>query len=98
VSVIAIVGRIQVRPEKVARFEQVFRKLQADVAANEEGCVLYRLTRSRTEPRTYRNIEVFRDQAALEAHTRAAHFLAAFAELQDCVEGEPQVEYLDGVD
>jgi quinol monooxygenase YgiN len=95
---IAVVGKIRVRPDKVEQFETVFRKLIADVVSHEEGCVLYRLTRSRTEPDTYRNMEIFRDQAALDAHTGAGYFLAALGQLQDCVEGQPEVEFLDTVD
>ena len=94
---IAIVGRMQVKTEKAELFERLWREL-SEASGREEGCIFYQLMKSRTEPLTYRNIEVFRDQTAFDLHVQTAYLLERMAPLGECIEGEPQVEYLDSLD
>jgi quinol monooxygenase YgiN len=95
---IAVVGKIKVQPDKAAAFERIFVDLQATVKAKEPGCLMYRMTKSRDEPNTYRNVELFKDQAALDAHTSAEYFLAAMPGIGACLAGEPEIEFLDTID
>ncbi len=92
---ICVVATIQVREHKAAEFESVALELEARVNADEPGCLLYRMTKSRTEPNTYKNLEIFRDQTALDQHTSADYFLTAVGKLGACLDGNPQVEFLD---
>ncbi len=58
---------------------------EADVAAvlgkltehsrKEPGCAMYQVHRHKTEPRRFFIYEQYKDDAALEAHRAAAHFL-----------------------
>lgn len=94
-GMIAVVATIHVREDQVQRFEAVARELEEQVAAHEPGCVLYRMTRSRTEPLVYRSLEVFRDQAAIDAHIAADYFQTAAIEMRQCVSRESTVEFSD---
>ena len=94
---ITIVVTIQVRPEACAHFENVSRTLEAAVHANEPGCMLYRMSKSRTAANTYINLEMYADQAALDRHTAAPYFLQALGEFGDCLSAAPDIHYLDTV-
>jgi quinol monooxygenase YgiN len=92
---IAIIATIRIHADKVAEFEEISRALEAAVRANEAGCLLYCMTKSRTEALTYKNMEIFRDQAALDQHVAADYFLAATGRMRACVSGPSNVEFLD---
>jgi quinol monooxygenase YgiN len=95
ISVIATIG---VQPAKAAEFEQLFLEMAAKVKANEPGCLLYQLSRSRTQQSVYKGIELYRDQAALDHHQATDYFLAALPRLGACIAGPPAIEFLDVVD
>lgn len=94
---IGVVAVIRAREGREAEFEAVFAELTAGVKANEPGAHVYQLTRSRTEPRTYKVLEIYADQAALEAHGASDHYREGGRKLRDLVEGRPEVELLDAV-
>jgi quinol monooxygenase YgiN len=52
----------------------VFSKLTAE-SRKEPGCAMYQVHRHRTEPRRFFIYEQYKDDAALEAHRAASHFL-----------------------
>jgi quinol monooxygenase YgiN len=52
----------------------LFSKLTKE-SRKEPGCVTYQVHRHRTEPRRFFIYEQYRDDAALEAHRSAPHFL-----------------------
>lgn len=54
--------------------EGLFSKLTQE-SRKEPGCLLYQVHRHRTEPRRFFIYEQYRDDAALEAHRAADHFL-----------------------
>ena len=95
---IAIVATIRVRADKVAQFERAARELEAQVKANEPDCLLYRMTKSRADPLTYRNLEIFRDQAALDQHIARDYFKAAIEKIGGCNREEPVVDFMDTLD
>lgn len=92
---IGVVATVEIQPDKAPEFEAVALELEIQVSANEPGCLLYRMTRSRTEPHTYKGLELYRDQAALDQHVATDYFQAALARMSVCVSGTPQVEFLD---
>ena len=49
----------------------------------EPGCAMYQVHRHKTEPRRFFIYEQYRDDAALEAHRAAPHFLSTLAQ-QSC--------------
>ena len=53
---------------------ELFSQLTA-ASRKEPGCVMYQVHRHRTEPRRFFIYEQYNDEAALEAHRNASHFL-----------------------
>jgi quinol monooxygenase YgiN len=94
---IGIVATLKVQDGKHADFEAVFGDLAAQVRGNEKGCLAYALTKSRTDPNTYKVLELYSDQAALDHHGQTEYFRAAGPKLGPCLAGRPEIEYLDGV-
>ena len=94
---IGIVATLKVQDGKHAEFEAVFSELSAKVRANEPGNLLYQLTRSRTDPNTYKVLELYKDQESLTHHGGTEYFRAAGPKMGPCLAGRPEIEYLDGV-
>lgn len=52
----------------------IFEKLSAE-SRREPGCIVYQVHKHKTEPRRFFIYEQYKDDAALEAHRGATHFL-----------------------
>ena len=94
---IGIVAVLQVQDGKGAEFEEVFKELTAKVHANEPGNLMYQLTKSRTDPNTYKVLELYKDQDALTHHGQTDYFKELGRKMGPCMAGRPQVELLDAV-
>ena len=94
---IGVVATIRTKDGTQAEFEQAFAELAAAVRANEPGNKLYQLTRSRTEAGVYKVLELYEDQAAVDAHRGSAHFKELGAKLGPSMAGRPDVEVLDAI-
>ena len=94
---IAVIAILRAKEGREAEFERVFTDMTAKVKANEPGNQMYQLTRSRTEPRTYKVMEIYADQAAFEAHGASDHYKQGGQALRDLVEARPEIELLDTV-
>lgn len=95
---IGVVATLKVQPEKTGEFEAVFLDLAAKVKANEPGCLIYQLTKSRSEAGTYKVLEIYASEDALKAHGSTDYFKAAGAAMGPTMAGRPEIEYLDGVE
>lgn len=95
---IGVVATLKVQPDKAADFEKVFLDLQNKVKGNEPGCLVYQLTRSRTEAGVYKVLELYASADALKAHGGADYFKAAGAAMGPFMAGAPVIEYLDAVE
>jgi quinol monooxygenase YgiN len=94
---IGIVATLKIQDGKADEFEAVFAELSAKVRANEPGNLMYQLTRSRTEAGTYKVLELYKDEAALNTHRGADYFRELGAKMGPCMAGRPDVELLDAV-
>lgn len=94
---IGLVATLRVNEGKAEQFEEVFKEVMGVVKAEEPGCLVYQLTKSRTEANTYKVLELYEDQAALDVHAKGDGVRAAFAKMAGCVAGRPDIEYLDAV-
>ena len=94
---IGVVATLKVAEGKGAEFEGIFRDLAKQVRANEPGNQLYRVFKSRKEADTFIVMEVYADQAALEAHRDAAHFKAAGPKIGAVLGGRPDIAYFDEI-
>ena len=94
---IGIIATLKVQEAKAAEFEAIFKELAETVRANEPGNLFYQLTKSRTEPGTYKVLELYKDQDALTHHGQTDYFKAGGAKMGPCMAGRPDVELLDAV-
>ena len=94
---IGVLATLKVQDGKTADFEAVFGELAGQVRANEPGNKLYQVFKSRKEANTYVVMEIYADQAALEAHGKSDHFRAAGPKLGPTMAGRPDVQYFDSV-
>lgn len=95
---IGVVATLKVQDGKGADLEKVFADLAAQVKANEAGCLLYQLTKSRTEPNTYKVMELYASEEALKHHGSTDYFRAAGPGIGVTLAGRPEIEYLDAVE
>jgi len=56
---IGVVATLKVQPDKASEFEAVFLDMAAKVKGNEPGCLLYQLTKSKTEAGIYKVLELY---------------------------------------
>lgn len=94
---IGVVATLKVQEGKGSEFEAVFLELAAKVKAHEPGNLAYQLTKSRTEPNTYKVLELYKDQDALTAHGGTDYFKDLGRKMGAFMAGRPEVEYLDAV-
>jgi len=94
---IGVIATLKVQPGKGPDFEAVFKDLAAQVRANEPGNKLYQVFKSRKDADTYIVMEIYQDQAALEAHGKSDHFKAAGPKIAPTMGGRPDVAYFDAV-
>src|SRR5579872_6442776 len=94
---IGVIATLKVQDGKGADFEAVFRDLAGQVRANEPGNKLYQVFKSRKDANTYVVMEIYEDQAALEAHGKSDHFKAAGPKLGPTLGGRPDVAYFDAI-
>ena len=94
---IGIIATLKVQEAKAAEFEAIFKELSEAVRANEPGNLCYQLTKSRTEPGTYKVLELYADQDAVTHHGQTDYFRAAGAKMGPCLAGRPDIETLDAV-
>ena len=95
---IGVVAVLKVQPDKTGDFETVFLDLQQKVKANEPGCLVYQLTKSRTEPGVYKVLELYASEEALKHHGGTDYFKAGGAAMGPFMAGRPEIEYLDAVE
>jgi len=94
---IGVIATLKIQAGKTDEFEAFFTELAKQIRANEPGNVAYQLTKSRTEPGTYKVLEIYKDQEALTHHGGTAYFKAAGPTFATMLGGRPEIEYLDGV-
>jgi quinol monooxygenase YgiN len=94
---IGVVATLKVAEGKNSEFESVFRDLAAQVKANEPGNKLYQVFKSKADGQTYVVMEIYADQAALEAHGKSDHFKAAGPKIGPTMGGRPDIQYFDAI-
>jgi quinol monooxygenase YgiN len=93
---VGVIAYIKVREGKGAQFEETFSCQAAQVREHEPGNLLYQLFRSRTEPNEYAVMEIYRDDAALQAHVAGTH-LATTRSLMPALREEVRLAVFDAV-
>ena len=94
---ISVLATLRVRDGLRAEFERAFEELAQQVRQDEPGNLLYQLYASRTEPDTYKVLEIYSGDEDLEAHRASRHFRAAGPALMALLADAPAIEILEGV-
>jgi quinol monooxygenase YgiN len=71
----ALVVEFLIRPEHVAAFEAAIVENARASRDTEPGCRQFDVCRDPADPRLFLLYELYDDEAAVQAHLRAAHFL-----------------------
>ena len=92
-SMIAIVARVRAKGGQGPNFERMVAGVAATVESKEPGNVFYRAYRT-ADPEAFLAVEVYRDEAALEAHQQSDHRAAAAAKVVELLDGGIEAEVL----
>lgn len=94
---IAVLATFRVRDGKRSEFEQAFEEVAQHVRHDEPGNLLYQLYASRTEPNTYKVLEIYSCDEDLVAHRASRHIRATGPMLMTLLADPPATEILDGI-
>ena len=94
---IGIVATLKVKDGSNAEFEAACHEHMKNVKANEPGNLGYHFVRSRADPNTYKVLEIYQDEAALQAHRDAQHQRDFGGKVGPHLAGRPEIELLDGI-
>ena len=94
---IGVVATIKIQEGKNAEFEAAAKEMMAAVRANEPGNSLYSFVKSRKEATTYVVMELYSDQASLEAHGKSEHYKAFGGKIGPTLAGRPDVQFFNTV-
>jgi len=95
-NALTVIAKIRAAKGKGDALAALLVEQAAAVRAAEPGCLLYRPHRSSRDPDVFVFYEVYADEAALDAHSKAPH-LAAFRERREregLTEGRVEIDVL----
>ena len=87
---------MRVKPEGRERFLKAIEVDAVGSERDEPGCMRFNVLHDREDPNVYYFYEVYRDEAALEAHRAAPHY-AVWRAAADTLDGTPQAVRCDSV-
>ena len=85
---LAIFVTVKVKPAERERFLSVIEDDAISSVRDEPGCVRFEVLQDRDDQDTYYFFEVYKDEAALDAHTKTPHY-ARWMEARDVVLVQP---------
>ena len=82
--------KVRVKPEGRERFLKAI-EVDADGSERDEpGCMRFNVLHDQQDPNVYYFFEVYRDEAALEAHRQTPHFKLYFEKTQPWLVAPPE--------
>jgi autoinducer 2-degrading protein len=88
--------KVRVKPEGRERFLQAIEVDALGSEKDEPGCLRFNVLHDQQDPNVYYFFEVYRDEAALEAHRAAPHY-AVWRAAAYTLDGPPQATRCDTV-
>ena len=82
---INVIVTLRIKSGSEARAEELLRELETETAENDKGCLRYQWYRAE-QPGTYYLLERWSDQAAIDAHLKAAHMARLLPQIAECAE------------
>jgi quinol monooxygenase YgiN len=89
---IGVIRRMRAKPEMADQFASVLATLQREVLANEPDVLTYQVMRGIEDSAIFVIAEVFRDQAARDAHPNMPYHKDVTDFAWSCVEGTPDIQ------
>src|SRR5205823_5807361 len=93
---IALWVKVRVKPEGRERFLKAIEVDALGSEGDEPGCMRFNVLHDQQDPNVYYFYEVYRDEAALEAHRAAPHY-AVWRAAADTLDGPAQATRCDTV-
>ncbi len=94
---LAVTATLKIKAGKEEEVEGVMRGLGEKVRANESGCKLYQLARSKKDPQVYVVLERYDDKDAFATHSQTDYFKAAVPKMGQCFDGPPAIEIFEEI-
>jgi autoinducer 2-degrading protein len=88
-SMLAIWVKVKVKPDQKKRFLEAIEADALGSERDEPGCLRFNVLQDEQDENTYYFYEVYKDQAALEAHRAAPHY-AVWRAAADSLDGPTQ--------
>ncbi|VWX46661.1 putative quinol monooxygenase [Novosphingobium sp. 9U] len=82
-----VIATVRLHPGKDPEYEAAVARIMPEVRAANPGIVFYHAARCREEADTYRVVEAYADQAAMDRHIGSAALQASLAGLMPLVAG-----------
>jgi quinol monooxygenase YgiN len=89
--VLVVIATLLGKPDQRVELEQLLAS-GAAISRSDAGCVSYAFHRDLQDPDRYVSVEVWEDQAALDAHFQAPHLAELFAAVTDLLAGAPVID------
>jgi len=93
---LALWVKVRVKPEERERFLKAIETDAEGSERDEPGCFCFNVLQDRQDENIYYFYEVYRDEAALEAHRAAPHY-AVWRAAADTLDGAPEATRCDTV-
>lgn len=84
---ILVVATVRIEPGRAEAYEAALAEIMPRVRAANPGILFYHAARSRDEADTYRVIEAYADQAAMDRHVSSATLQESLAGLTPLIAG-----------
>ena len=91
------IATLTVQPGQEERFRQIMRTNVA-LSRREPGVIYYNAFQATNDPRIYVNVEVYRSEAAFQAHLHAPFVRRTMADFEGVLTGPPDVRTDQGSD
>ncbi|HKS89027.1 MAG TPA: putative quinol monooxygenase, partial [Stellaceae bacterium] len=86
---LALVVKVRIKPEARERFLKAIEVDALGSEKDEPGCLRFNVLQDQQNPNVYYFYEVYRDEAAIEAHRAAPHY-AVWRAAADTLDGPPE--------
>ena len=93
---LALWVKVRVKPEERERFLKAIEVDALGSEGDEPGCLRFNVLQDQQDRNVYYFFEVYRDEAALEAHRAAPHY-AVWRAAADTLDGPAQATHCDTV-
>ena len=93
---LALWVKVRIKPEKRDEFLKAIEVDAIGSERDEAGCLCFNVLQDRQDANVYYFMEVYRDEAALEAHRAAPHY-AVWRAAADTLDGTPEATRCDTV-